>query len=326
MTAGAAQSLLKGQGVLAGSRIVIAGTGPFLLPVAEGVGSHGGSVVALLEAGSKYAWLRGALGLAQNPAKAMEGLGYLWSLRKNKVEMRHRQAIVAAHAGSEGLLESVTVARIDAQFQIKSRYNLKCDVAAITWGFTPDTSLAGALNLTQAVAGDGSVIVRVDGNQRTDHNHPGVEIFAVGEITGVGGSDLALIEGAIAGLAASHSSRNVKKLKALRRRAQRFARVLEKVYPVSAGWKSWLTPDTIICRCEEVSYQKICEAQADLNVSDARSAKLMTRSGMGMCQGRICSRSICDLMDSSDTDRVNGTFRPIISPITLGELAADGLL
>ena len=140
MTAGAAQALLKGHGVLAGSRIVVAGTGPFLLPVAEGVSSHGGKVVALLEAGGKYAWLQGALGLAQNPAKALEGLAYLWSLRKNKVEIRHRQAIIAAHAGSDGLLESVTVAGVDAQFQDKFPYNLKCDVAAITWGFTPDTS------------------------------------------------------------------------------------------------------------------------------------------------------------------------------------------
>ena len=106
MTAGAAQALLKGHGVLAGKRIVVAGTGPFLLPVAEGVSSHGGKVVALLEAGGKYAWLQGALGLTQNPAKALEGLGYLWSLRKNKVEMRHRQAIIAAHAGSDGLLDS----------------------------------------------------------------------------------------------------------------------------------------------------------------------------------------------------------------------------
>ena len=176
------------------------------------------------------------------------------------------------------------------------------------------------------MAADGSVIVSVDDNQRSTHNHQGVEIFAAGEITGVGGSELALIEGANAGLAASHSSKSIKKLKAPRRRAERFARVLEKGYPVSPGWNGWLTPDTIICRCEEVSYQEICNAQEELNVCDARSAKLMTRGGMGMCQGRICSRSIFELMGSSDADRVSGTFRPIISPITLGELAAEGLV
>src|SRR6266508_3956435 len=35
-TAGGAQAMLKGNGVLVGRRIVIAGTGPFLLPVAAG--------------------------------------------------------------------------------------------------------------------------------------------------------------------------------------------------------------------------------------------------------------------------------------------------
>jgi NAD(P)H-nitrite reductase large subunit len=84
--------------------------------------------------------------------------------------------------------------------------------------------------------------------------------------------------------------------------------------------------NTIICRCEEVSLQTILDAEQDLEVRDARSAKLMTRCGMGMCQGRICSRNIFDLLNSSDSDRINGSYRPIISPITLGELAVEGLL
>ena len=36
MAAGAAQALLKGSAVVAGQRVVVAGTGPFLLPVAVG--------------------------------------------------------------------------------------------------------------------------------------------------------------------------------------------------------------------------------------------------------------------------------------------------
>lgn len=326
MTAGAAQSLLKGQGVLAGKRMVVAGTGPFLLPVAAGLSSHGGSVIGVIEANGKYSWIRGVGPLLQNPAKIFEGLSYLLTLRKEKVEMRFKQAVTAAHAGADGLLESVTVSNIDSEFNVRSSYTLQCDVAAISWGFTPDTSLAGALNLTQEVAIDGSVVVYVDENQRTNHDHSGVEIFAAGELTGIGGSDLALLEGAIAGLAASGSTNNLKKLKSLRRRAQRFADALVKVYPIPSGWQSWLTPDTVICRCEEVSYQTLSAAQEDLEVRNARSAKLMTRCGMGMCQGRVCSRNIFDLLNSDEKDRVNGSYRPIISPITLGEVAATGLL
>lgn len=326
MTAGAAQSLLKGQKVLPGKKIVVAGTGPFLLPVAAGLTEQGGRVVGLFEASEKLAWLRGLYPLLRNPAKALEGLGYLLTLRRARVQPRYRQAVTEAHAGADGLLESVTVSTIDSDFQVRSSRKVECDVAAISWGFTPDTSLAGLLNLEQKVASDGSVVVQIDGDQRTSHSHKGVNIFAAGEITGIGGSEVSLLEGAIAGLAAAGSSKNVKKLKSIRERNRNFAKALEKVYPIPLGWKSWLTDETVICRCEEVDYQTIISAQEDLEVRDSRSAKLMTRCGMGMCQGRTCSRNIFDLLDSSNQDRINGSYRPIISPITLGELAADGLL
>lgn len=326
MTAGAAQSLLKGQGIIAGKKIVIAGTGPFLLPVAAGITSRGGNVVGVIEAASKHRWLGATITLFRNLAKAVEGVGYLLTLRRGKVPMRYRQAVVAAHADASGVLESVTIANIDRDFSVKSTYSLHCDVAAISWGFTPDTSLAGALFLKQEVAADGSVVVAVDDQQRTSHSHKGVQIFAAGEVTGIGGSDLALAEGAVAGLAAAGSKKNLKPLLSWRRRAQAFAKALEKIHPVPTGWKGWLTSETIICRCEEVNYGALLSSQSELAVTDARSAKLMTRCGMGLCQGRTCSRTLYDLLGSGQEDRVNGTFRPIISPITLGELAQDGLL
>ena len=62
MTAGGAQALLKGSGVVAGSRVVVAGTGPFLLPVAAGLADSGATVLGVHEAASPRAWLshRGA--------------------------------------------------------------------------------------------------------------------------------------------------------------------------------------------------------------------------------------------------------------------------
>ena len=326
MTAGAAQSLLKGSGVIAGKKIVVAGSGPFLLPVASGLSAHGGKVVRVVEATSKYAWQKGLFALIQNPVKIVEGLNYFNTLRKYKVAVGYKEAIVEAHAGTDGLLNSVTVAKIDSNFSIRSTFILSCDVVAVSWGFTPDTSIAGGLNIKQVVDVDGAIVVSVDEHQRANTPHLSVEIFAAGEITGIGGSDLALLEGAIAGLAAAGSRDNAKKLKSLRRRAKRFSSTLQKVYEVPPGWKNWLTPETIICRCEEVTYQQVTQAADELGASDSRGVKLMTRCGMGMCQGRICSRVVADLLVSNETDRVKGTMRPIISPITLGELAQEGLL
>ena len=326
MTAGAAQSLLKGSGVIAGETIIVAGSGPFLLPVASGLSSHRGKVVRVVEASSKFAWRKGIFALFQNPSKIFEGLNYLITLRKHKVIIGYKEAIVEAHAGPDGLLNSVTVAKIDSNFKILSTFSLSCDVAAISWGFIPDTSLAAALDVNQAVDNDGAIIVKVDDEQRASCPHPDIQIFAAGEITGVGGSDLALLEGAIAGLTAAGSKVNIKKLKTLRKRALSFSSTLQKVYEIPIGWKDWLTPETVICRCEEVNYQQVTHAANDLGASDSRGIKLMTRCAMGMCQGRVCSRIVADLLGSDKSDRIKGALRPIITPITLGELAREGLL
>ena len=45
--AGAVQALLKGNGVLAGRRFVVGGTGPFLLAVAAGLADAGADVAGL---------------------------------------------------------------------------------------------------------------------------------------------------------------------------------------------------------------------------------------------------------------------------------------
>ncbi len=326
MTPGAAQSLLKGHGVLVGKRIVVAGTGPFLLPVATGLSSHGASVVGLLEASSKYSWAKNLLELLRNPAKALEGIGYLLALRGRKVEMRFRQAIVAAHASADGSLESVTIANLDSEWKIRSTYKLSCDVAAVGWGFTADTAIAYSLGLALDVDASGSISVVVDENQRARQPNAAIAIYAAGELTGIGGADLALVEGAIAGLAIAGSAQDLKTLKKRRKKLLRFAQALTKVYPVASGWKSWLSEDTTICRCEEISYSDINEAREEFDASDARTIKLLTRCGMGLCQGRICGRTIADLMNSTPQERISSASRPILSPITLGEVAQEGLL
>src|SRR5262249_39771542 len=50
--AGAAQALAKGDGVAVGRRVLVSGTGPFLLPVAASLADVGARVLAVLEANS----------------------------------------------------------------------------------------------------------------------------------------------------------------------------------------------------------------------------------------------------------------------------------
>jgi hypothetical protein len=56
LTAGGAQALAKGQGVLPGRRVLLAGAGPFLLPVAAQLAAAGAEVVAVAEATRRREW------------------------------------------------------------------------------------------------------------------------------------------------------------------------------------------------------------------------------------------------------------------------------
>jgi hypothetical protein len=117
-----------------------------------------------------------------------------------------------------------------------------------------------------------------------------------------------------------------------RAKKHKFAEALISSYPVKSGWQSWLTDETIICRCEEVKYSKLKFAVTELGATDSRTAKLLSRCGMGMCQGRICGRFVVDLVanesgispsDISEKERISVGNRPIITPISI-ELLANG--
>lgn len=342
MTPGAAQSLLKGHGVVAGKKMVIAGTGPFLLPVASSLAQRGVEIVGLLEAHSPMRWFSRTHILLANPRKLSEGLHYALSLIRHGVRMRFNYAVIEAHPHGEdsilaGTLEAVTIARIRPDFTVVSgsERRIECDALAVGWGFTPDTSLAGALGLTQKVDLDGAVVVSVNEGQNALETPARISIYAAGEITGIGGAVLSLHEGAIAGLSSARSLNKIseeqyltatKSLQRSRLRARKFAQALQDVYTVGDGWRTWLKPTTLICRCEEVTCGQIDNAVDELGARNSRDVKLFSRVGMGMCQGRVCGRNIADYLQVDDADRIRNTYRPIIVPITLGELARNPLL
>lgn len=336
MTPGAAQSLLKGHGVVAGKKMVIAGTGPFLLPVASSLAEQGVEIVGLFEAHSPRRWLRYLSVVLSNFGKLFEGFHYARILKRHAVRMKFGFAVIEAHAGDAGILNAVTVMRIRPDFTIVvgSEKKIECDAATIGWGFTPDTSLASALGLPQKVDMDGAVVVGVDERQVALANSE-MSVHAAGEITGVGGALLSQHEGAIAGLSCAllrgkitekQYRESTKNICASRMLAEKFARALKDVYIVPDGWRTWVTPSTLICRCEEVSCGQVDVAVKELGVRNSRDVKLFSRVGMGMCQGRVCGRNIADYLGADDADRIRNARRPIIAPITLGELARDPLL
>ncbi|NBF00636.1 FAD-dependent oxidoreductase, partial [Nonomuraea sp. K271] len=301
LTAGGAQALLKGSGVVAGRRVVVSGTGPFLLPVACGLAGAGARVLGVYEAG-------GALGLARRPLLALDKAGeaarYAVDLARHRVPYRTRQAVVAAHGERE--VEAVTVARLDKGWNIIATRVVECDTVAAGYGFVPQIELGTQLGCGTRHDVDGSQVLAVDTGQRT--TVPGV--WAAGEPTGVGGWRLSELEGRVAGLAIVADSRALHAGPAtgtapregaaravpgvlVRRRVRwrRFGEALQRAYPVKPGWQGWLRDDTLVCRCEEVPLARVREAQG-LGATDARSIKLLARPGMGWCQGRVCGYAL----------------------------------
>jgi NADPH-dependent 2,4-dienoyl-CoA reductase/sulfur reductase-like enzyme len=317
MTVGGAQALLKGNGVVAGSRVVVAGTGPFLLPVAAGLATAGAEVVGVHEASTARAWLRHTGAVLRNANKLGEGLGYARALTRHRVPVKSRSVLVAAHG--EERLSAVTVARAGRDGVLAGTEQvIECDTLAVGWGFTPQLELPLELGCETRVDVDGSLVCVVGDDQQG--SVPGV--FVAGEACGVGGAVLALVEGAIAGAAAAGVPVRDARLQRQRSALRSFAAAMHTAHPVPAGWTERLDDDTVVCRCEEVSAAQL-RAAVDAGASDARAAKLTARAGMGWCQGRVCGYATACLTAAWSgapyRPELTGS-RPVAAPLTLGAL------
>ncbi|MGW4103863.1 (2Fe-2S)-binding protein, partial [Streptomyces sp. NPDC004976] len=104
----------------------------------------------------------------------------------------------------------------------------------------------------------------------------------------------------------------------VRARLRGCAAALDAVYAPPGHWADRVTDDTVICRCEEVTAGAVRESLA-LGAGDTRTVKLLTRAGMGWCQGRICGPAVAGLTGGPPApDR-----RPFARPVPLGVLAAQ---
>ncbi|MEV8147708.1 NAD(P)/FAD-dependent oxidoreductase [Arthrobacter sp. NPDC080073] len=326
MTAGGIQAFIKANGILPGKRFVIAGTGPFLLPVAANIAEAGGKVLAVLESSSPTAWLPHLRAAAGVPEKALEGAAYAAVFARHRIPYRTR-SIVTEVLGSRifGMdrASGVRTAKVDVEGSARpgtERIYEEVDVVGFGWGFTPQMELPLSFGIETQLDADGSLVGVVD--ERQQSSVPG--LYLAGEVTGVGGATLAVLEGITAGTAAAGGPMMREKT-AVRHR--RFAEAMHGAHPVPAGWQDWLTPETTVCRCEEVTAGQITEARETLGARDAKSLKSFTRAGMGWCQGRVCGFASACLGArpgaSPTAESLSGVAkRPLAAPVGIGELAA----
>lgn len=323
VTAGAAQAMAKGERIAIGECVLIAGAGPFLFPVAESVHLTGARVAGVYEAvGIRHLarhWLARPWELRSATSKISELAGYARIHLRGRISYRPGWGVVAIN-GTERV-QSATVARLDDRWRplVGTERTVQCDAVCLGHGLTPRLELA----IAAGCALTPGRFVDVDAGQRTSVP----SVFAAGEITGIGGADLALAEGEIAGwLAAGGAHTDGQLTAAVRARAvfTRFARRIADAHRIGSGWTNWLEPSTVICRCEEVDYGTLLAVRRDTDSVGLRSLKLTSRAGLGLCQGRICGRSVEYIFAGGTdgfADGVSTDRRPIAAPIRLGELS-----
>ncbi|MFL9858516.1 FAD-dependent oxidoreductase [Paraburkholderia madseniana] len=298
--AGALQALIKGGMPVRGERIVIAGSGPLLIAALATARAAGARVLAVVEQASALQLARFGVSLFSEPAKLRQAV----AMTRGFAGVHYWTGSIVRQAHGDGRVERVTIRRGQQES------TLDCDRIACGYGLVPNITLAQALGCAINEAGE----IVVDGEQRTSVDG----VLAAGECTGVGGAELAGVEGEIAGLSASGGSAsgspaNAAALLVQRARWRRFARRVEMAFALQAAARTPPDDATLLCRCEDVS---LGEVRA---YPDWREAKLHTRCGMGACQGRICGAAASLYLGWQAA-----APRPPFSPAQIGTLMAIG--
>lgn len=293
MGAGGLQALAKGGWPVADRRVVVAGSGPLLLAVADYLRGAGARVLRLVEQSPLSRVVAFTPHLLARPAKARQALRFGWRLRG--VSRAFGRWPLRAEGGNA--LEAVLIGDGDRSERIE------CDLLACGFGLLPNSEIAAHLGCE--LLGEA---VRVDAWQRTSRP----EVLAAGEVCGIGGVDVAVVEGTIAGRTAAGEPQRAAELFGARARERRFGDALERTFRLRQELRDLPDEDTVFCRCEDVSWGQVRGYQ------DPRDAKLKTRCGMGPCQGRVCGAAGRFLLGWR-----HDAVRPPFYPVPVAVLAAE---
>lgn len=313
MTAGGVQAFVKSQQLLAGEAFVFSGTHPLQLVVADQVLKAGGTVRAVLFEQSFFRLISAAARTWTHLGKHLFIAGCLVRLLKAGVPVRFTAGVIAAEGQTQlsAVSTNTDLGRVD------------CDRLAICYGFLSSTLLTRQAGIEHQQCENGG------GWVATHDEWMGTNIegfFVAGEVTGVAGSDAARSAGALAALGMLRAlGREISDADARGFRRQlgrqlKFARALRSL--AAPDWEMlWRRMDsnTMICRCEQISFGEISRFMAGNAPSKSLHAtKLFTRAGMGLCQGRGCQHMLSMMV--GDT----GVFTPRwpIVPVPIGRLIA----
>ena len=196
VTLGAAQALLAGSGVPVGRRVVVAGAGPFLLPVATGLLAAGATVVGVFEAGDPRRYARVPRTLLGVSGKLREAAGYAAVLVRHRVPVPDRPGGGRGARRGRGRVGGRGAPRPGRHAAAADRAPAGVRRARGRLRLHPATG-AGPRVSTAPPCWTSTATWCSPPMSPARPRVPGV--YAAGEVTGVGGATLALVEGQLVG-------------------------------------------------------------------------------------------------------------------------------
>lgn len=312
MMAGGALTMIKHQGVLPGRRVLLCGTGPLQWVFARHLLEGGAQVVGIVDA-APFPWkaLRRLTALAGQGERLREGLGAWAAILRAGVPVHWGKIILRAE-GSAGV-ERAMIGQPDGT----STQSFAVDTVCLGYGFQPFNHLARMMGCEHRYvpALGGWVPLRDEWCETT---LPGV--FVAGDAAGIQGKDAALLEGKLAGWGAARRlgvdapHDQVRALRPELRRQAAMAQFLYFLFPYPFDRIPYpVEDDTILCRCEEVRVRDV-RAMVREGASTLRMVRMLTRAGMGLCQGRTCANLVCHTLAQETGTPVSDIAGPRVSP------------
>ncbi|QTG17203.1 FAD-dependent oxidoreductase (plasmid) [Agrobacterium tumefaciens] len=323
MTAGAAQIALKAAGAMPSVPVVMAGCGPLLYLLASQLVDAGVSDLTVLDtAQSPF-----RLGLLRHMPEFMlspyvlKGIGLLAKVKRHaRVVSGVRSIAITGIERAEGVRFITT----------GNEQVIPASSVLLHQGVIPSTSLTNAAGCELKWNDEQRAFEPVaDHEGRTTR----AGIYVAGDGAAIAGAQAAEVSGRIVALAAisdlglGSTTAVPTPIKSLHKKARRFLRgraFLDAFYTPRPGFLAPADPETIVCRCEEITVRKLREAIA-LGPPGPNQLKTFVRCGMGQCQGRLCAATVTEIMAEerkvSPSDVGTYRLRSPVKPVRLAELA-----
>lgn len=329
----AATILLKSQGILPGRSTLVAGCGPLLAAVAAKTLEGGGNVEAIADMAGLGDWGRTLPAMVSRPDLMREGFHWWREIRRAGVPILSRHTIVKVEPACDGLLATLAPCDAAGRPVAGTRRSVVADCITVGHGLTPSTEITRLLRAEHRYSRQaGGWVVVADQDGRTSRPR----LYVAGDGAGIAGAAAASHHGTLAGLACAidlggtgttQFRSRVPAARQLHVKAARFGRSMAQLMALRPGHVDSIGPQTIVCRCEDVTRAEI-DTACDAGAHDVNQLKAWTRCGMGPCQGRTCADVAAELLAA----RVHGglrepagcfSARTPLRPITVEALTGD---